>query len=75
MKMENLNVKKAILLIAAFSALIFFIIGVKIGNGVLLSLIFSLTIAIPFAWVLGLVLAVIYEILKLCRPILDWLFR
>ena len=75
MKLENLNVKKATLLLAIVSALVFFIIGVQIGNGVLLSLIFSLTFSIPFAWALGLVLALIYEGLKLCRPILDWLFR
>lgn len=75
MKVENLNVKKAVFLLAVLSALAFFIVGVKIGNGVLLSFIFAVVFSIPFAWVLGLVLAVIYETLKLCRPLLDWLFR
>jgi hypothetical protein len=75
MKAEDLNVKKAVLLISIVSALALFILSMKVGNGVSVSLVFSLVAAIPTAWVIGLLISAIYELLKLFKPILDWLYR
>lgn len=73
MEEGNFNVKKATLLFVALTALVLFILSMRNENGVLFSLIYSLLASIPIAWVAGLILWGIYEILV--KPILNWLSR
>jgi hypothetical protein len=73
MRAENFSVKKAALLFVALTALVLFMLSMRNDNGVFLSLVFSLFASIPIAWVAGLILWGIYEIL--IKPILNWLFK
>jgi hypothetical protein len=73
MKAENVNVKKVTLLFVALTALVLFILSMRNGNGIPLSILASVIATIPIAWVAGLILWGIYEIL--IKPILGWLFR
>ena len=75
MRVENLNAKKVLAALSFLSALTFFFLGLRMGNGFILSLLFSLVMAVPIGWLLGMAIAVIYELVKLCKPLLDWFFK
>ena len=75
MRVENLNAKKFLGALSLLSALIFFFAGMSTGNGFILSLLFSLVMAVPIGWLLGMTFAIIYEVAKLCKPLLDWFFK
>lgn len=79
LKMENLNVKKFVLLLTLPLTIVYFILlqnrMSKNDFNLILSLLSSPLMGVITAWLFAFVLGVIYEVLKLCRPLLNWLFK
>jgi hypothetical protein len=79
LRMENLNVKKFVLLLTLPLTIVYFILlqnrMSKNDFNLVLSLLSSPLMGVITAWLLAFVLGIIYEALKLCRPLLNWLFK
>jgi hypothetical protein len=79
LKMENLNVKKFVLLLTLPLTIVYFILlqnrMSKNDFNLVLSLLSSPLMGVITAWLLAFVLGIFYEALKLCRPLLNWLFK
>ena len=78
-KMENLNVGKFVLVLSIpLTFLYFFLFKPSMPDHpfyLAVILLASPMAAVFTAWCIGIVLGLIYEILKLCRPFFEWLFK
>jgi hypothetical protein len=75
MKIDNLNISKFFWALTLFSAMTLFFLSMRQENGLVLSILFGVALAIPFGWIIGMAFALLYEGLKLCKPLLDWFFK
>jgi hypothetical protein len=77
--MENLNVRKFVLVLSIPLTVFYFIVINRDAPDsifyLLVNLLASPLAAVLSAWLVGMVIAIIYEVLKLCRPLFEWLFK
>jgi hypothetical protein len=78
-KIENLNVKKFVLVLSVPLTIFYFIVLKSSLPDhpfyLVVNLLSSPLAAIFTAWCIGMALAIIYEVLRLCRPFFEWLFK
>jgi hypothetical protein len=78
-KIENLNVKKFVLVLSIPLTIFYiFLLNPSLPDHpfyLVVSLLSSPVAAIFTAWCIGMAMAIIYEVLKLCRPFFEWLFK
>jgi hypothetical protein len=78
-KMENLNVGKFVFVLSIpLTFLYFFLFKPSLPDHpfyLVVILLSSPLAAMLTAWFIGMAMAIIYEILKLCRPFFEWLFK
>ena len=79
MKIENLNAGKFVLVLSMPLAIFYFFVISRSAQDhifyLIVNLLASALLAILTAWFIGMAMAIIYEVLKLCRPFFEWLFK
>jgi hypothetical protein len=79
LKMENLNVGKFVLVLSIPLTVFYFIVINRDAPDhifyLFVNLLASPLAAVLSAWLVGMAIAIIYEVLKLCRPFFEWLFK
>ena len=75
MKEKNLNAKKIFIASSLLSGIAVFVFSINQGFGLLWAFFASVTLAIPTGWCVGMAFAIVYELLKMCKPILDWFYK